>query len=271
MEIDHPNCGHSAGRPTSITEDLLSEIRDSYIAPKGDWAESRIERVMRAAGIQSGEKVLDLGCAWGTFCFHSTQAGALGIGLDWSETTLRIGREVTLRVAGVLVPRVCGDAGKLPFRDEAFDVVINADFIEHVGDDSKTAIFAEMFRVLGPRGRALIYTPNLNRVQWELRGERLKRSLGLRKRPVPAWRDFVDKDHFGLTTPGRTVRALRQAGFQTSDEYFEFHVPLLSKLKGFDRLAAPLLSPQFANRFLIRATKLPFIQFDHSERNRQKN
>lgn len=233
----------------------IQTIRDEYYEPKGEWATSRVLRVMQAAGLTRDEVVLDLACNMGTFSYHSKAAGAKPVGLDRNFAALTEGREISQIVGGVLTPRVCADAQTLPFASDTFDVVINADFIEHTPDDVKSIIFREMYRTIKPGGRAIVYTPNLNRVRWELFGEQLKRWTGLRSASVPHWREFVDPDHFGLTTPWKTAARLRSAGFQTTIRYYEFHVPQFSKIPGFDRLMAPLLSAEFANRFLIVAVK----------------
>jgi SAM-dependent methyltransferase len=233
----------------------LQTIRDEYYELKGEWAKSRVERVMQAAAITGGELVLDLACNMGTFSYHTSRAGAKPIGLDRNHIALTEGREISQIIAGLSTPRVCADAGELPFSNGTFDLIINADFIEHTPDDVKRTVFSEMYRVLKVSGRGVVYTPNLNRVRWELGGERLKRWTGLRSSPVPRWQDFVDPDHFGLTTPWKTASCLRAAGFRTVIRYYEFHVPVLSKIPGFNRVAAPIISPQFANRFLIIAWK----------------
>lgn len=238
--------------PVSISEEQFAHIRDYYLEPKNEWARSRIERVMGAVDPKPGERVLDLGCANGTFSFHVARTGAKPVGLDLDEKALREGPEITRRYDGTATPRVRGNAIRLPFRDETFDVIINADFIEHTPAEAKPAIFREMRRVMKTGGRGVVYTPNLHRVQWELRGEQLKRSIGIRAIPVPRWQDYVDPDHYGLTTPRLTQDQLRHAGFETEMEYHEFHVPLVSRIPGAHILLAPLLSEYFANRFLIR-------------------
>jgi len=54
--------------------------------------------------------------------------------------------------------RIAGDAQRLPFRDETFDLITANMVVEHVTDP--TALFSELHRVLRPGGRVLIHTPN---------------------------------------------------------------------------------------------------------------
>ena len=236
-----------------IDRTRIRELRDLYFEPKGEWATNRVERVMKAASLTPNDRVLDLGCNLGTFSHHAKLAGASPIGLDWNYAALVEGREVSACIGGFVLPRVQADGRQLPFDGEVFDVIINADFIEHTADDAKPPIFSEMYRVLRKGGRAVVYTPNLNKIRWELFGERVKRWLGLRSEMVPSWQDFVDPDHFGLTTPWETAAKLKRAGFTTTTNYFQFHVPLISKIPGTNRLMVPCLSAQFGDRFLILA------------------
>ncbi len=239
----------------TVLPETLQHLKDHYYAPANDWARHRVSRVMSAAAVKPGERILDLGCANGTFSFHAAHAGGRPVGVDLDMHALANGREAVAELGGPSTPRVCGDARRLPFRDGAFDVIINADFIEHTQDGDKLSIFREMYRVMRPGGRGLVYTPNLDRVRWELAGEHLKRFLGMRNEPVPSWQNYVDPDHFGLTTPGITESRLRRAGFRTKRFYFEFHVPLFSNFPVLDRFLEPVSSFWFANRFLITLAK----------------
>lgn len=51
-----------------------------------------------------------------------------------------------------------GDAQRLPFRDEAFDVVFALDVIEHVPEEGR--VISEALRVLSPGGRLVLTTPS---------------------------------------------------------------------------------------------------------------
>lgn len=235
----------------TLRPETLKHLTDYYYRPANEWARLRVERVMTSIAIQPGERVLDLGCANGTFSYHAALSGARPIGLDLDMHALVTGRAAVAHLEGPSTPRICGDARRLPFRDGGFDVVLNIDFIEHTRDEDKFPIFREMYRVLRPGGRGVVYTPNLARVRWELAGEHVKRWIGLRREPVPRWQDYVDPDHFGLTTPALTEARLRQAGFKTEIHYYEFHVPLLSKNPVCHNLLSRWASAWFANRFLI--------------------
>jgi SAM-dependent methyltransferase len=236
-----------AGKPSP---ERIDQIRHLYLEPAGEWAVRRVERVMAAAGPKPGERVLDLACNLGTFSYHAFRAGARPVGVDRNPVALVEGRAIAIAVGGVDTPRVRGDALDLPFADGVFDLVINADFVEHVPDNVKRPICDEMYRVLRPGGRAVVYSPNLNKIRWELLGERVKRLVGVRTTPVPRWQDFVDPDHFGLTTPGNMIRVMRAAGFRTTSRSFDFHIPGVSRLRA-SRVFERLFAAQFSERYLV--------------------
>ncbi len=98
--------------------------------------------------------ILDFGCGSGRY-FAEIEKMAECIGLDIAVKPLR-------RLAKSKV--LCADGCFLPLRDESIDKVICVDVIEHIPDDSKA--FAEVYRVLKPKGYAFFYLPSRN--PWSL-------------------------------------------------------------------------------------------------------
>jgi len=74
-------------------------------------------------------------------------------GLDISHSFVRIAREVAAE-AGVSVDFRQGDVAAMPFADGAFDRIVCRAAFKNFGDPDRA--LAEMHRVLGPGGRALI-------------------------------------------------------------------------------------------------------------------
>ena len=93
-------------------------------ARAGDWAEVEAqqlptyEEAIRRVGIGSGQAVLDVGCASGTFLGAAAACGAEVHGIDGSEALVQLARR---RVPGAHVR--LGDMQFLPYEDERFDVV----------------------------------------------------------------------------------------------------------------------------------------------------
>jgi arsenite methyltransferase len=101
-----------------------------------------------------GERVLDLGSGAGTDSLIAAQmVGAEGRvhGIDMTPQMLATARAAAAELGLENVEFVEGEAERLPFADESFDVVVSNGVIDLVPD--KDAVFAELFRVLAPGGR----------------------------------------------------------------------------------------------------------------------
>jgi len=104
-----------------------------------------------------GERVLDLGSGAGTDSLVAAQmVGARGrvTGIDMTPEMLAKARAAAAELGQVNVEFVEGEAEKLPFPDESFDVVISNGVIDLIPD--KDAVFAELYRVLVAGGRLQI-------------------------------------------------------------------------------------------------------------------
>ncbi|MGE3510331.1 MAG: class I SAM-dependent methyltransferase [Vicinamibacterales bacterium] len=110
-------------------------------------------RVAAAAGIQTGHRVLDVGCGTGVLaCAAAERTGSDGVvvGLDPSPQMLAVARRKPCRVEWRE-----GRAEALPFTDGSFDAVVSQAAITFF-DPPETAL-AEMLRVLRPGGRLAVH------------------------------------------------------------------------------------------------------------------
>jgi SAM-dependent methyltransferase len=127
-----------------------AEVYESCFVPAifGAWA----GRVADAAGIRTGDRVLDVGCGTGVLAREALRrVGQEGqvVGLDLNEGMLA--------VAGRAEPKVewrIGDASSLPFEDTCFDVVVSQFALMYFPD--RVASLREMWRTLAPGGRLAI-------------------------------------------------------------------------------------------------------------------
>ena len=104
-----------------------------------------------------GERVLDLGSGAGTDSLVAAQmVGEHGsvTGIDMTAEMLAKARAAAAEMGTTNVEFVEAEAERLPFADEAFDVVISNGVIDLIPD--KDAVFAELYRVLAPGGRIQI-------------------------------------------------------------------------------------------------------------------
>jgi len=94
--------------------------------------------------------VLDCGCGTG-FNYPSFRDAKRVVSLDISDYALKICKKQC-------IPNlVKGDAQKMPFKNNTFDVVAAIELIEHLDDDR--AALREFFRVLRPGGIVVLTTP----------------------------------------------------------------------------------------------------------------
>ena len=95
-------------------------------------------------------RILDVGCGTGANLEMLSEFGDAE-GVDVSTDALTFCR------ARGLVNVKQGEAERLPYQDEEFDLVTGLDVVEHLDDD--LAGLKEMHRVLRPDGRALLFVP----------------------------------------------------------------------------------------------------------------
>jgi len=104
------------------------------------------EAVLRALGPVEDKRILEIACGTGRFTVMLAERGADIVGLDISGPMLQQGRQKA-RAAGLEdhLQFFRGDAGRLPFPDDYFDVVMAMRFF-HLAD-TPTSYLAEMHRV----------------------------------------------------------------------------------------------------------------------------
>ncbi|WP_409428234.1 demethylmenaquinone methyltransferase [Mycobacterium sp. SMC-11] len=124
-------------RRYDLTNTVLSLGRDR------SWRKA----TRKALELQPGEKVLDLAAGTAVSTVELARSGAWCVAADFSVGMLAAG-------AGRPVPKVAGDATKLPFGDEVFDAVTISFGLRNVVDH--TAGLREMARVTRPGGRLVV-------------------------------------------------------------------------------------------------------------------
>ena len=112
-------------------------------------------RLIALAGLQPGDRVLDLACGTGDLAFAAAQRAHRAVGLDITHRMLQLAAGRC--GAGLHGPRgiswITGDMLALPFGDARFDVVTTGYGLRNV-PDLRQAI-QEIRRVLSPGGRLL--------------------------------------------------------------------------------------------------------------------
>ena len=115
-------------------------------------------RIVEAAGIKMGDRVLDVGCGPGSLTLAAKlAAGPTGKvhGIDASPEMIETARQKAA-AAGQDVQFQTGLMEQLDFADGSFDVVLSRLAIHHLPENLQSRAFAEIFRVLKAGGLALI-------------------------------------------------------------------------------------------------------------------
>jgi cyclopropane-fatty-acyl-phospholipid synthase len=117
--------------------------------------EAKLELVCTKLGLREGERVLDVGCGWGSFAMHAaSRHGVKVLGITLSEPQARLARErVAERGLEEHVEIRVADYREL--EAEPFDAIASIGMVEHVGS-SQIDVYAErLARLLKPGGRLL--------------------------------------------------------------------------------------------------------------------
>lgn len=120
--------------------------------------QTMMQSTVRLANIQSGEKVLDIGCGTGTLIILAKQTSGNNAeiyGTDAAPEMIERAQEKA-RHDKVDVDFQTGLAENIQFPDNTFDLVMNSLMMHHLTADLREKALAEIYRVLKPGGRLLI-------------------------------------------------------------------------------------------------------------------
>jgi ubiquinone/menaquinone biosynthesis C-methylase UbiE len=120
----------------------------------------RVDKVLEIYEPGPAQRVLDLGCGWGTFCWALGHRVAEMVGVDFSQKSVDLCERRLAEAPIEGVSFVCADARDTGLEAESFDVVIAADLVEHLYPEDSQAVVAEAFRVLKKGGRLSLWTPH---------------------------------------------------------------------------------------------------------------
>jgi cyclopropane-fatty-acyl-phospholipid synthase len=116
---------------------------------------AKLELTCSKLALQPGERVLDVGCGWGSFAIHAAREhGAAVTGITLSEPQAQLARERAAE-AGV-ADRV--DIRVMDYRElaaEPFDAIASIGMVEHVGATRIDEYMRTLARLLRPGGRLL--------------------------------------------------------------------------------------------------------------------
>jgi len=115
--------------------------------------EAKLDLVCRKVGIKKGDRILDIGCGWGSFARYAAERyGASVVGITVSQEQAVLARECS---KGLPIEIRVQD-----YRDvhEEFDHIVSLGMFEHVGPKNYRDYFAMAHRCLKRDGLFLLHT-----------------------------------------------------------------------------------------------------------------
>lgn len=166
--------------------------------------EAKFDLVCRKLGLHErpGQRVLDVGCGWGSFAIHAAQqydAEVVGITISAEQAALARERVAEAGLAGRVEIRL---QDYRDVRHETFDGISSIGMFEHVGSRRMADYFSTLRALLVPKGRLL------NHAISSVGGSRL------------GTRSFIGRYVFPdgeLIDVGEAVLAMEAAGFEVRD------------------------------------------------------
>jgi cyclopropane-fatty-acyl-phospholipid synthase len=117
--------------------------------------EAKLELVCKKLGLRDGERVLDVGCGWGSFAIHAaSRHGAHVVGVTLSEPQAELARQRAAE-AGVADRVEIRVADYREVADGPFDAISSIGMVEHVGEERIDLYARRLSELLKPGGRLL--------------------------------------------------------------------------------------------------------------------
>lgn len=115
--------------------------------------EAKLDLVCRKIGLKPGDKVLDIGCGWGSFAKYAAEKyKARVVGITVSKEQVKLGRKLC---RGLPVEIRLQDYRDV---DEKFDHIVSLGMFEHVGHKNYRAFMQIVDRCLKDDGLFLLHT-----------------------------------------------------------------------------------------------------------------
>lgn len=193
----------------------------------------RVRKVLELWTPGPEDRVVDLGCGWGTFDFALADRVGEMVGVDFSERSIEICHRRLEEDPRENVRFLRADAGDTGLEAGVWDVILAADLFEHLYPDDSERVACEAFRLLRPGGRFVTWTPH--------RGHILE---VLKNRDIILKRDVTHVDYKSMAD---MKRLLGGAGFEIERAYYaESHLPVLRTLERLTQRFVPLLRRRIA-------------------------
>ena len=117
--------------------------------------EAKLELVCSKLGLRAGQRVLDVGCGWGSFAIHAaTRHGVHVVGITLSPPQAELARR-RAEEAGVTDKVEIRVADYRELEGESYDAIASIGMVEHVGGEPMDEYGRRLAGVLRPGGQLL--------------------------------------------------------------------------------------------------------------------
>jgi sphingolipid C9-methyltransferase len=166
--------------------------------------DNKLNLVCRKLQLKPGERLLDIGCGWGTLTRHAAQYyGADATGVTIAERQTEYGNhQIKVRGLQNQARIVCSDYRDIPA--QKFDKISSLEMVEHVGVKNLVSFYEQVRDLLSDEGIFLLQWTGLRR--------------GLRPEDL-IWGLFMNKYIFpgadASLCPSAMLKAMEKAGWET--------------------------------------------------------
>ena len=219
--------------------EFLARIGKTRLRPGGvvatDW-------LLEKGNIKADSKVLEVACNMGTTLIHiAKKYGCDIIGVDLDEKAVeKAKKKVKDNDLEDEVKVMEGDAFKLPFEDESFDVVVNEAMLTMLLGDKKERALKEYYRVLKPGGVVLtqdvvLITDDENRAR-ELRIG-LSRAINVNVEPLieTEWKACFERSGFQVEEKSGPMSLMSIPGMMKDEGIFGAFSIIRTGLQDFNK------------------------------------
>nr|WP_234809887.1 class I SAM-dependent methyltransferase [Mycolicibacterium tusciae] len=139
---------------TMTYSSALFESLPAHESSLADAQHRKIERILDAAGVKAGSRVLEIGTGWGELCIRAAMRGARVRSITLSAEQQRLARQ---RVAEAGLSDLV-EIDLCDYRDVegSYDAVLSIEMIEAVGYPFWPTYFQTLDRLVAPEGRVAI-------------------------------------------------------------------------------------------------------------------
>jgi len=136
---------------------------EEFIRSQGRNLRPRVQYSLKIAGLETGMRILDVGCGRGEVVLHCARQGICSVGVDYSTEAISIAEraKATHKTDEKKhMDFICDDVENIVF-NEPFDRIFMLDIVEHLYDWELSKLFEICSGLLKPTGILVIHTlPN---------------------------------------------------------------------------------------------------------------